>query len=143
MCIRDRYLTKGVLEDLDSGQKAVPGSLQAAGLDRLRRGIEPCADLRLGIEGALQPLHFQGPIRQAIDGQNRNGVAARQTQIPLHRELRPSLGLLVSPIGAVTVHPARAALRATRSIPFETVSTNLNALSRANLRRADQARILP
>ena len=129
------YLAKGVLEDVDSGQKAVPGSLQAAGLDRLRRGIKPRADLRLGIEGALEPIHFQGPIRQSIGGQHRNGVTTRQAQKAFHRKLLPSLGLLVSLIGAVTVHPSRAASRASRSIPFETVSANLDTLSRTDYTR--------
>ena len=57
-----KYLTKAVLQDFDSGQKAVPGSLQAAGLKQPRRRIEPTAHLRLGIEESLEAFDFQWSI---------------------------------------------------------------------------------
>ena len=41
------------------------------------------------------------------------------------------------------MHPSRAAMRATRSLPYETVSANLDALSRTGYLRADQVRIMP
>lgn len=65
-----QYLTKGVFETFDSGQKTLPGSLQAAGLDRLRRRIQPRADLRLSIEVTLEAFDLQGPIRQPIGRQH-------------------------------------------------------------------------
>ncbi len=58
------HLAKGVLQDFDSGQKAVPGSLQAAGLEPPRRRIEPSAHLRLGIEELLEAPDFQRSISQ-------------------------------------------------------------------------------
>jgi hypothetical protein len=131
------------VEDFDSGQKAVPGSLQAAGRDRLRRGIEPRAGLRLGIEAALEPVPLQGPIGQTISGQHRNGVAARRTQRAFHRKLLASLWLRVSLRGAGPMHPSRAALRAPGSIPCETVRANLEGPPRTESLRAEQARFLP
>ena len=41
------------------------------------------------------------------------------------------------------VHPSRAAVRATRSIPCETVSANLDAHSKTDYPQADQARLFP
>jgi hypothetical protein len=57
-------LTKGVFEYFDSGQKTVPGPLQATGLDDARRGIEPKAHPRLTVEKPLQPADLQRPISE-------------------------------------------------------------------------------
>ena len=53
---------------MDSGQKAVPGSLQAAGLDQPGRRVQPTADPRLGIEKSLEPLDLQWPIGEPSAG---------------------------------------------------------------------------
>ena len=74
-----QHLTKGVFKSFDSGQEAVPSSLQAARLDRFRRRIEPTAHLRLTVEVTLQSLDFQRAISQTSGGQNRDRMAARQT----------------------------------------------------------------
>src|SRR6266849_10414926 len=53
-------------------------------------------------------------------------MAAGKAQIALHPEAIISFGLFVTPIRTMTMHPLRAASRTARSIPFETVSTNLD-----------------
>ena len=100
-----KYLTKAVLQDFDSGQKTVPGSLQAAGLKQPRRRIEPTAHLRLGIEESLEALHLQCSISQPGAGQHRDGVAATGADKALHSEAIPSGGFAEAPIATVTLEP--------------------------------------
>jgi hypothetical protein len=136
-----KYLTKGVCEDVDSGQQTAPGSLQAAGLDQPRRGIEPTAHPCLGIEESLEAPDLQRPIRQASAGQHRDGVAATHAQEALDAEALASGRFAEAPIEAMTVEPPRTPSRAVRPIPFEAVSTDLDALLRTPLSPTHQARL--
>src|SRR3974377_2190056 len=124
-----QHLPKGIFETIDSGQKALPGSLQAASLDDLRRRIEPTAHLRLIIEIRLEPIHFKRAVSQASHRQYRNGMPALRAQEAMHRE--PGFLLAahqISPIPAMTVHLGRAAVRTTRSISLKAVRSNLDGL---------------
>src|ERR1039458_5812447 len=77
-------LTKGLFEDVHSGQQTAPGPAQTAGLDQPRRGIEPTAHPRLGIKEALEPPDLQRAIGDPGAGQHRNGMAAGDAQKALH-----------------------------------------------------------
>src|SRR5258708_5193527 len=101
----DRFLTKGVFEDVDSGQKAVPGSLQAAGLDHPRRRIEPKAHPRLGIEESLQTPDFQRSISQSSAGQHRDRMPTTDAQEALYLEAFTSGRFAEAPIETMTMQP--------------------------------------
>jgi len=100
------YLAKGVFEDHHSGQKAVPGSAQATGLDHPRRGIQSTTDLRLGIEESLQTPNLQRSVRQPGAGQHRDGVAATGAHEALNWETLASRGFAEAPIETVTMKPS-------------------------------------
>jgi len=98
---RQQLLTKRALESVEPGQEAVSDPLQAAGLERPRRRIQPTAHLRLGIKKALQTFQFQGAVAQA----ERRLAAYRLTE---------------PPIAPVTVQHPRTSPRAARALPVET-----------------------
>ena len=100
------HLAKGVFQDFDSGQKAVPGSAQTAGLDQPRRRIEPTAHLRLGVEESLQAPRFQWSISQPSARQHGDRVATTHAQKALHSEAFPSNGFAEAHIETVTMEPS-------------------------------------
>ena len=100
------HLAKGVLQDFDSGQKAVPGSAQTAGLDQPRRRIEPTVHLRLGVEESLQTPRFQWSISQPSARQHGARMATTHAQKALHSEAFPSGGFAEAQIETVTMEPS-------------------------------------
>ena len=138
-----KNLTKGVLQDFDSGQKAVPGSLQAASLDQPRRRIQPSADPRLGVEESLQASDLQGTVSQPRAGQHRDGVTAAHAEKTLDPEALGARGFAEAPIEPVTMQPPRASPWAVRAIPFEALSPNLNPPLRTALPPELQVRLSP
>ena len=101
------------------------------------RQLHPC----LGIEESLEAPDLQRPIRQASAGQHRDGVAATHAQEALDAEALASGRFAEAPIEAMTVEPPRTPSRAVRPIPFEAVSTDLDALLRTPLSPTHQARL--
>ena len=75
----------------------------------------------------MKLVDLQGPVRQAVGGQDRNGMAALRTQETQNRELVRSGRLRVAVVPAVTMKPALTASGAVGPITFEAVSANLDA----------------
>ena len=120
-------LTQGVFEDFDSGQKPLPGPLQAAGLHLLRRRVGSRTHLRLSIEVGPQSLGLQGTVGQTVGRKDRHRPTTGHTPVALNAQPLLSRRLGIPLIRAVSLQRLQTTVGTPRSIPLETVSPNLDA----------------
>ena len=90
---------------------------------------------------SLESIDFQGPIRQSLFWNDRNGVPAKRANKPLDGSKLLAARVLKSQIGTVSMETTRTLAWTGRTVSLKTVFPNLNGLHKTQSREKNQHHI--